>query len=215
MTMAIYPNYGGAFGGFDADGHLPSPNPAWGMAPAAPPAPGAGPLSGMGDWWQSGIPAALGGALLAAHGNLGNGLAIFGEQAPAVIADGRRRMALNKWLLAKSQGGEIDPQTAAVLQTDPDLAAKYMTAMTSPERQFGRVGTDIFGQPAYGWIQPGPMKVAPVAQQGAGAHAKATGSDGSQAASNENMPRVTNAAEYALVPKGKSYIDPHGNVRLK
>jgi len=83
----------------------------------------------------------LGSALLS-NPNFGMALANFGQQAPQSMANDRRRKALNNWLKAKSSGGSLDPDTLALLQSDPDLSAKYAMASLVPQKP----GTDAIAE---------------------------------------------------------------------
>jgi len=67
----------------------------------------------------------LGSALLS-QPTFGMALANFGQQAPQSMANDQRRRALNNLLKARSGKGKLDPETIAYLQSDPELASKYI-----------------------------------------------------------------------------------------
>jgi hypothetical protein len=67
----------------------------------------------------------LGSALLS-QPNFGMALANFGQQAPQAIGSDRRRKALNNLLMSKSGKANLDPETVAYLNSDPELASKYI-----------------------------------------------------------------------------------------
>lgn len=68
---------------------------------------------------------ALGSALLG-NPTPGMALASFGQQAPQSMATDRRRKALNNLLMSRSGKSKLDPDTIAYLNSDPELASKYI-----------------------------------------------------------------------------------------
>lgn len=98
-----------------------SPMPA---QPPQPPQPQSNPFGGFLQG-NSNTLMSLGSALLS-QPSFGMALANFGQQAPQTIGSDRRRKALNNLLMSKSGKASLDPDTIAYLQSDPDLASKYV-----------------------------------------------------------------------------------------
>ncbi len=72
----------------------------------------------------------FGGAMLGANGMFGQGLANFGQMAPAAARNDRKRNAANIWLKAKSAG--MDPATLDYIKANPDLAEGIIAAQITP-----------------------------------------------------------------------------------
>jgi hypothetical protein len=180
--MAYFPNFSDPAYGFDPGAPQPVAQPV--PPPVPQPQPGllSGSMPSMGwnDFVQGGGAAALGGALLAAHGNLSNGLAAYGQVAPQVTANAQRRAALNNWLIAKSKGGSIDPATMQLLRSDPQLAEGLAGNMLTPHREWKQIGTGPYGNAIFGWADAASGQVTPASAVTSGGAGGATGGDAVQ-----------------------------------
>jgi hypothetical protein len=90
-----------------------------------------GALSGNGGFFDQMWPAAVGAALLGGQ-TFRQSLANAGTALVPALEEDKRRRAINQWLLARSKGGEIDPDSLALLQGDPTLAENFAASQISP-----------------------------------------------------------------------------------
>src|ERR1700681_1055024 len=114
-----------------------------------------GPLSGNGGFFDQLWPAAAGAALLAGP-SLRLGLANAASAIVPALQQDRRRNAINAWLKAKSSGGQLDPGTLQLLQSDPNLGGSVASAMLTPhpkQLSFDRFGRGYVFQPFSGEVQ--------------------------------------------------------------
>lgn len=131
-----------------------------------------GPLSGNGGFFDQLWPAAAGAALLAGP-SLRVGLANAASAIVPALQQDRRRNAINAWLKAKSSGGQLDPATLQLLQSDPNLGESVASSMLTPHPK--QLAFDRFGR---GYIfQPFSGEVQPLAPSGAGGAASDGGAD--------------------------------------
>jgi hypothetical protein len=115
-----------------------------------------GPLSGNGGFFDQLWPAAAGAALLAGP-SLRLGLANAASAIVPALQQDKRRNAINAWLKAKSSGGQLDPGTLQLLQSDPNLGESVASAMLTPhpkQLSFDRFGRGYIFQPFSGDVQP-------------------------------------------------------------
>lgn len=159
--MAYMPDFGARFdpqgllgnlaGGAQGLLNMPAPPPSWGVQPmqagvAMPPDPQqtasvpANPAAAPAPSWASNpIIGALGASLLSTP-TLREGLASFGQQAPQLMAEQRRKNATVDWL---SKNGAIDPQTRALFMANPQIAEAVAASRLTPgtkKLQFSPMG---------------------------------------------------------------------------
>jgi hypothetical protein len=77
------------------------------------------------DWLM-----AAGSALLN-QPTFGLALGQLGQQAPQIMAAGRKRRAMNNWI--DKDGGNLDAPTRELLASDPNLAASMISAQLTPK----------------------------------------------------------------------------------
>jgi len=115
-----------------------------------------------GGWQTMG---ALGGALLQGRGNIGNSMAIFGQEVPQLAEQGQQRMALNNLLKSRSFGTNLPPETQqflnspqgqAYLRANPQVAQGLATWALTPRAPITvQPGASLYDPVTHQWITGG------------------------------------------------------------